>query len=206
MRPLAFIRWGVLGVLVVVGISLLAQLAGRAERSAQSAALAMAARENAAVIRTASGVTIQFDQLRRSDSLMRGWFDPEPPAGVWSDGREAVLKLPVPPAGGDLDVAFKLQPFLAPGLPAQRVVVRTGGSELTTWRLASGEPQTVHATVPRALRSGDANIELHLELPDADAPSHRMDSNDARLLAIRVQRVDLATVAADMDARPWRGH
>jgi hypothetical protein len=195
MRPVALLRWGGAAMLVTVALLLLAQLSSRADRSVQAAVGMMTERENAAVIRTASSVTIQFDQLRHSDSLMRGWSDPEPGAGVWSDGHEAVLKLPTPMVGGNLDVAIKAQPFLAAGLPAQRVKVSVGGTEVTTWRLRTGESQTLHAAIPRTARTDLAEIELQLGLPDADTPARLSPgSTDARLLAIMVRRIDVAAV------------
>lgn len=190
MRPIALLRWACVALLGAVGLLLIAQLSRRADHAAEAAALAVAAHESGATIRTASSVTLEFDQLRRSDSLVRGWSSPELNAGVWSDGREAVLRLPTPPADGDLEVVFKLEPFLAPGLPAQRVTIRTANRNVATWRLGVAGLQTVHAVVPKALRSG-GDLELHLELPDADAPSRLSNSNDSRQLAVRMTRIDV---------------
>lgn len=190
MKSIALLRWACIALLGAVGLLLIAQLSRRADHAAEAAALAVAARESGATLRTASSVTLKFDQLRHSDSLVRGWSSPELNAGVWSDGREAVLRLPTPPTDGDLDVVFKLEPFLARGLPLQRITVRTGGRDVATWRLATTGLQTVHAAIPKALRSS-GDIELHLELPDADAPSHLSNSTDSRQLAVRMMRVDV---------------
>ena len=195
MRLVAILHWALAGLLGLVGLLLLAQLSGRADQAARAAESAQLERENAAVIRTPASVTIQYDQLRRSDSLVSGWSAPESGAGVWSNARSATLRLPTPLADGDLDITIKAQPYLAPGLPAQRVVVRAGETVVATWTLTADGSGASHATLPRKARIRPDEVELHLQFPDADVPARRTpDAGDARLLGIKVRRIDLAAI------------
>lgn len=183
---------GVAGLLTVIAGCLLVQLSRRAD---QAVAAAMAA-ETVAVVQTPSAVTLAFDRGPMRENLVHGWSEPEPGTGVWSNGREAVLKLPTPRAAGDLEAAFTVIPFLAPGLPLQQVDVRAGDRPLAAWRLTKPGEQTIRLAIPDNARTSGNEVELHLTFPDADRPSLRTPgSADGRTIAIKLKRVEIATTA-----------
>lgn len=151
------------------------------------------------IVRTASVVTVMLDRKQGRDYLTSGWSEPEANSGVWSLGHEAVLTLPAP-SGDDLDLTFDVFPFITRGLPTQRVVVQAGGAPIGQWRLASSQLHSLHARLPKSLRTSPTDIELRFELPDADAPARRVaGSSDIRLIAIKLKKVEIRTPQASSD-------
>jgi hypothetical protein len=192
------VRWGLAGLLAAVGCSVAIHLFLRADRVAHEAAV-RAEREGAPIVWTETGVTVRWDRPDARAILVRGWSEPESGSGVWSLGHEAVLRLPAPPTDADLDIAFTLEAFIKPGLPAQRVVVRSSGRTIAEWRLTTGGVQTLHATAPKTARAGHTDLELHFDLPDADSPArHVAGSNDGRELAIKLKKIEVVAITPDV--------
>lgn len=170
----------------------------RAERAVTALEAAANAGHSAAealtIERTPSRMTIQLDHGVTPHSLAAGWSVSEPGLGVWSVGHHAVLKLQDTPAAASFDLAVTLQPFLAAGLPAQRVVVHAAGRELADWTLTGSGFRTLHLTLPAQARTADGAIELSLDLPDADSPARRTPgSKDGRMLAVSLKSVELSS-------------
>lgn len=118
-----------------------------------------------------------------------GWSIPEPQAGVWSSHRRAALRLPPASLAGPVEVALTVDAFIAPARPFQRVTARAGDRTLGEWRLKKAETTTLRFAVPAELRGGA--LELQLELPDAESPARVLGVTDARLLGIKLRRIDV---------------
>jgi hypothetical protein len=135
---------------------------------------------------------LHMDRPVQPKALAEGWSGPEPGVGTWSVGRRAVLNV-VGAAAGPLEVKLTLHPFLAAGLPAQRVTVTSQDRTLAQWRLTENQPQELRVTVPAEARDADGVLVLAFDLPDADTPARRVPgSRDARQIGIKLIRVEVA--------------
>jgi hypothetical protein len=134
---------------------------------------------------------LHMDRPVQPKALAEGWSGPEPGVGTWSVGRRAVLKV-AKAADGPLDVKLTLHPFLAAGLPAQRVTVTSQDRTLAQWRLTANQPQELRVAVPAEARAPDGGLVLAFDLPDAETPARRVPgSRDARQIAIKLIRVEV---------------
>lgn len=181
--------WAGLIVLVVVGGFLLLLLVRRADAAYANQLHAASAPPPASAAAWAQAY--HFDHAAAPRAVLgAGWSDPEPQAGVWSRDRQAVLRLPVPLAG-PAEVALTVDAFVAPGRPFQRVTARVGDRTLGEWRLTKVGTDTLRFAVPAELRGSGGDLEVQLALPDADSPAKVQGSTDARLLAIKLHRIDV---------------
>jgi len=137
-----------------------------------------------------SRLVIYLDRGVRPNCLVEGWSGAEPNFGVWSVGRRAVLKLGgLQP--GPAEITLTLQPFVAPGRPAQRVGLSAHGRRLGDFSLTESSVRTLHVTVPAEVRPANGEVILELELPDAAAPAqHVAGSKDAREIAVNLKRIE----------------
>ncbi|HEY0407749.1 MAG TPA: cellulose biosynthesis cyclic di-GMP-binding regulatory protein BcsB, partial [Pyrinomonadaceae bacterium] len=96
---------------------------------------------------------------------------------------------------GSATLRVKMSPFLAAGkLAAQRVKVSLNGEVLTTLTLGEREPRVYSIELPRQFMR-ERNV-LAFEMPDAEAPQRLGISEDARLLGINVQWLELTPTIA----------
>lgn len=127
-------------------------------------------------------------------TLAQGWSVPEA-TGVWSDGRRAVLRLPVPVVEPDgfVNVTLDGLGYQPPGHAPQRAVVSVRGRTLARWRLEGGGYQGLPVAVPAELLTPDAPLELAIDLPDALSPNAvTPGAGDPRLLGIGIRKITLA--------------
>lgn len=123
-------------------------------------------------------------------ALVKGWSPPEPGSGAWSDGPLAILRLPAAPISGPAAAALKVEPFIAPGRPFQRVTARVGERTLGEWRLTKAEATTLYFQVPAELRDPAGEVTVQLDLPDSDSPARRVEGAlDARLLGVKLHEI-----------------
>jgi hypothetical protein len=123
-------------------------------------------------------------------ALVEGWSSPDPGAGVSSNAHRATLLLPPSPYPGAVDVALTVEPFIAPARPFQRVTARIGAQTLGEWRLTKAE--TLHVRVPAELRGPAGDLQLQLDLPDAESPAALVKgAMDPRRLAIALKRITI---------------
>lgn len=105
--------------------------------------------------------------------LSAGWSQPEP-WGVWTDGPEAALDLPLPE--GRWSLALSLRAF--PPEAAPRVAASQDGAVLAEARVAAED--TLRVTV----EAGAEGARLALALPDAVSPASLGLGEDARALSL----------------------
>ena len=141
-----------------------------------------------------------------------GWSAPES-HGCWSDAPEAVVTLTLDPAYR-YRLTADLQPFVAAGLPSQRIVVAAGGVVL--FEAACMGPLHLMLDVPPTALAPDGTLRLLFRFPDAARASDHGAAGDGRRLGFCFGQVTLlpmgrighspAAAAARIDPAPgvWR--
>jgi hypothetical protein len=136
--------------------------------------------------------TFPTTNLRRPAILGPGWSISER-GGVWSDGPQAILRLPVSlAAGGEaLRLVVDVYGFTGGGR-FQRVEVRSGGRLLAVWTVIEG---VYAASVP--VPPGASTVDVSLRFPDAAAPADVTPGNpDRRKLALTLREVKVLRLAS----------
>ncbi len=147
----------------------------------------------------------------RRDILGGGWCEAEATA-TWTGDSEAGLHLPLAPGTRGCVLRLTAAPYrVAHKLGAQRVLVLAAGRLVGRMRVEA--PGVADLAIPAAATLGRRVLTLTLVLPDARRPFELGDSEDRRLLALSVSRVELladdggwcaggAVVAADRIPAP----
>ncbi len=125
----------------------------------------------------------------RRDILGAGWCDAEATA-TWTGEAEVGLYLPLAPGTQGCVLRLTAAPHrVAHKLGAQRVLVLAGGRLVGRMRLDA--PGVAELAIPAGATLGRRVLVLTLVLPDARRPFELGDSEDRRLLALSVSRVEL---------------
>ena len=125
----------------------------------------------------------------RRDILGGGWCEGESTA-TWTGDSEAVLHLPLAPGTRGCVLRLAAAPYrMAHKLGAQRVLVLAGGRLVGRMRFEA--PGVAELAIPAQATLGRRVLTLTLVLPDARRPFELGDSEDRRLLALSVSRVEL---------------
>jgi hypothetical protein len=136
-----------------------------------------------------AGTRIDFTKRGADKYLWYGWSDAEP-AYRWSNRGKAAIIF----ALGKVEecrLRIKLSPFIAPGkIEEQRVAIMLNGQRLATLTLQKAELETYEIVLPARLLQAQ-NV-LEFELPDADTPKALHLSEDARLLGVNAQWMEIA--------------
>jgi len=121
--------------------------------------------------------------------LGEGWADPEPNE-VWTNGKRATLRFPVPGWSGPLRAGFVLRPFVVPGrVASQPVEVSVGGRRMAQWPV--DQAGTFGVFVPPGTVV-DGVLTINLVIPNAISPSEATPgSGDSRELGIAVNEISL---------------
>jgi hypothetical protein len=139
-----------------------------------------------------AGLIIQARNLHGRIGLASGWGRVEE-KGIWSEGGEAVLRLPIASGGEpNHEVYIKGYAYCRNG-HSQRVDVHANGIKIESWLLLPCDSALPRIQIPKDLRIGSC-LELRFALPDAKSPSELgVDPNDYRKLGIFLQSVTLPT-------------
>lgn len=138
-------------------------------------------------------IRIEFSTPQADAFLWYGWSGREP-YSRWTEQRRAAIVFALPEIK-PLVLRISMSPFLVPGkLTAQRVHLNLNGEALTTLTLATTKPNVYSIQLP--LQSLREKNELVFEMPDAQSPKQSGVSEDARLLGINVQWIELVTESA----------
>ncbi len=113
-------------------------------------------------------------------ALGRGWSEPES-WGVWSDGKVATLRLPLPEgAGRDLRLRVLAHAFSRTGRQDVRVLV--GDREVARWSFGSQQSsESREAVIPAALAPAGGVIEITFEIANPGPPVNSVDTRNLGL-------------------------
>ncbi len=139
----------------------------------------------------------------RRDILGEGWCEAES-SGTWTGEAEVRLFLPLRPGARGCVLRLSAAPYrVAHKLGVQRVLVLAGGR--LVGRLRFEAPGVASLAIPADATLGRRVLALTLLLPDARRPFELGDSDDRRLLALSVSRVELLAAACADQGRAGGG-
>lgn len=129
-----------------------------------------------------AGRRIDFGTAAADKYLWYGWSGAE--SGFrWSDGRKASFVFALNEAR-DLILQINMEPFLAPDLQEQTVVLRLNDESVETFHLVDGQTMVYETMLPRRLLATH-NV-ITFELPNAASPISLKIGKDTRVLGIRI--------------------
>lgn len=115
--------------------------------------------------------------------LLNGWSKYIEDWGVWSDGGESQLVLPLPRSGSPKTLTLQMRAHISPGHPEQIVRLWVNGAKGPEIILRSFDSNTVDIAIP-AIATQQGYISLKLIYPNANSPRQANASTDDRLLSI----------------------
>lgn len=147
----------------------------------------------AAADHNAAGVTrdIRFDVAHADQNMLAaGWSEPEP-WGVWNDGTQALLVLPIPmdvrTRGGAL--SFQLLVPSNPEFPRLPVRVVANNQEVVSWNLGEiGNDDVRELHFDASALQARSCVEIAFSFKNAYRPLDEGLGEDARLLSIGLKR------------------
>jgi hypothetical protein len=187
------------GIVFIAELSSRADMAFRQQAAAEKTGTALA--QQLAVDKTPTHLVIHLDRGVLPDCLGAGWSEvkAQPGMGVASVARMATLHLVGSPPKADM-VALTVEPVFVHGDPSQRVRVSTRRRRLGEWLLTRPGTQILRFATPPEAHSGQGDLELELEFPDAGAlRPENAASKFVQQVAIRLDQVEV--VAAGEGAR-----
>ncbi len=135
-----------------------------------------------------AGARINFAASESNKYLLYGWSGPEA-FFRWTEDHQAAIGFTLKERGAHL-LRIRMNPFLTSGkLAAQRVNLELNWQPLATLTLRKGEPKDYSILLPGDILR-DQNL-LRFSLPDAQSPKALAVSDDARLLGISVQWMEI---------------
>lgn len=125
-----------------------------------------------------------------------GWAGPGA-SGTWTEGRRALLVLPLAPGerAGGVKVTIEARAYAPAPRSGQEVVASVAGHTVARWSVTR-EFGRFEAEVPRALWTGDTDtILLELAIPGAISPYKAEGLADHRALGITVRSLSVQDIA-----------
>jgi hypothetical protein len=132
-------------------------------------------------------VRFAHDSSTQGCRLEQGWSEREP-WGVWSDGDESHLLIPVGSNANTIEIAVTYHPFLAPGHPSLRIEAAADGNFLDSWTASSEGRQTQRLRIERA-EAASPWLELRLKYDSPHSPADLGYEADRRRLAIGLEEI-----------------
>jgi hypothetical protein len=119
-----------------------------------------------------------------------GWSGTEPADSTWSEGKSAVLRLPVPANAGPLKLRLKMAAFTFPSkLVSQAVEIYANGTKIAQWDVASIAEFT--AQIPADMGTSSQWLNLELVTPNSTSPKALGANEDARVLGVCLYELEL---------------
>ncbi len=144
----------------------------------------------------AGAVTTSAQYPTDKISFLSGFSVPES-EGRWTNGRLAVLHIPVDAAHQTIDVRITAHPFIPSEVPAFVFNVSAGPGTTQHYRLDGMTPAAF--TVEKALVLEARRVVLALRLPDATSPALYDMSIDSRELGLFFRRIEILSQGALLD-------
>jgi hypothetical protein len=139
------------------------------------------------------GKTIHFDGSHEAQPYkVSGWSGAETHF-TWTEGKLAVLALPVPPGSGTLRFRLLVSAYThPPELPSQPVEVYANGQKIADWEVAN--PADKFADIPKGIAAKDKTLTIQLRTPKATAPAAFSPEADPRILGICCHEMELTSL------------
>lgn len=136
------------------------------------------------------GTRLRFGTAEVGKYLWYGWSGREI-SSHWTDRGRATLIFALNSEEERRKVTLRIfgAPFLAPGLDAQRVIVKLNDQQIANWTLTRADPEAQSIEVS-AGQLRDKNILMFI-VPDAMSPKSLGVSEDVRLLGFNVQWIEI---------------
>lgn len=136
-----------------------------------------------------------FDDSIRA-FLWSGWSFPEPGNLVWTEGKNATLRVRAADPHGAVELLARVHPFLVDGkLSRQRVDVFANAANVARWEMTGGE-KTYRALLDRSQFAGNG-LHLRFAISDPASPAMHGLGVDERLLGVAFSGIRFAV------ARPY---
>jgi hypothetical protein len=115
---------------------------------------------------------------------------------AWTLANVVAFEFNAPRASGDLELVLDAAGFTSQPSPAgQRAIVSVNGTVVGRHTF-NDDRQAVRYNVPRAAWNAHSPCVITIDLPDAMSPSQFADSNERRVLGLRLHRLTVTPVAA----------
>jgi len=123
-----------------------------------------------------------------------GWSDPES-WGRWTSGHHAELRLSLPyPFAGPALLTVEAGAYVNLNHPALWVRVVCGREPIGEWSVEVAEPVERPLTIPASAITAKAELLLTFYLENPASPAALGESDDQRLLGLRVRKVRLIPI------------
>ena len=141
------------------------------------------------------GKVIHFNGSHEAEPYqVSGWSGTETNF-TWTEGKAAVLALPVPKNSGALRLTMLVSAYThPPELPAQPVEVYVNGRKIADWEVAN--PAVNKADIPEELAAKGPTMTIQFRTPKATAPAEFSAKGDPRVLGICCHEMELTRVSA----------
>jgi hypothetical protein len=144
------------GLAVLVGVSLLTQVAARANRAGDEAST---------IRRDGRSITVLFDRTAPAPPLGLGWAKPEPGHGALSNDRTAYVLMPTSTAAGDVELCLVLA-FPGPGPRQGPVKVSIDENPIGAWTPRTNGEETACFVAPAPVRFRSYDLLIVFDLAD----------------------------------------
>jgi hypothetical protein len=136
------------------------------------------------------GTSIQFNAGGNSERYrVSGWSKTEAEF-TWSEGKSALLGLPIPSDPGALTLVAKMGALVSPpAVPYQKVEVFANGQKIADWEVA--DTADFSMVIPAEVTRKSSALNIEFRVPNATSPKALGLGDDARILGIRVYSVEL---------------
>lgn len=140
------------------------------------------------------GKVIHFDATHEAEPYkVSGWSGTETNF-TWTEGKAAVLALPIPANAGRLRLRVLVSAYThPPELPSQSVEVYANGRKVAAWEVAN--PADNVAEIPGEITAKSTTLTIQFRTPKATAPAAFSAKPDPRVLGICCHEMELTKVA-----------
>jgi hypothetical protein len=139
---------------------------------------------------TIFGKLIHFNGTHEAEPYEVSGWSPTERNFTWTEGKAAVLALPVPPNPGALRLRLLVSAFThPPELPFQPVEVYANGQKITDWQV--GNPAENLAEIPSEVSGKATTLTIQFRTPKASAPAEYSAKADQRVLGICCHELEL---------------
>ena len=132
-------------------------------------------------------IPLNINWQNQSSYLVKGWSEKEKWGGIWSNGKESEIRLPLP-KDGSKKLVIQCQAFVNSKHPAQKVEIFINNSLIKTVSLVNFNENTIEIDVPQSAFSLPF-LKIDFKFESAISPKDLAINNDERKLAIGIKSI-----------------